>query len=205
MVTVTEYDEVRDGQRHFRSLLDSLSRPGPINALDGVDFTSSPRLNKGSALVAFALLNADASFYLVNMTPEDVAFLAGNTRANAVPIEQASFIFCDGQQHPDVLEDAPCGSLAYPDAGATIVVQVDALSEDPLPGGLKLTLRGPGVDGSAAVFVRSLNPDLLLALQAGNAEFPLGIDAIVTCDGGERGEPRVLGIPRTAKLSWEPC
>ena len=82
---------------------------------------------------------------------------------------------------------------------------MDALSQSPLPGGLKLKLQGPGIDGSAWVYVRHLNPDLLLALQARNSEFPLGIDAIVTCDDGGSGSPRVLGIPRTAKVAWEAC
>jgi len=197
------YDEVRHSQLHFRALLDSMSFPGRINTLEPVDFSPSPSLNKASALVAFALLNGDVSFHLVNMTDEDTTYLASYTRARAVPIGEATFVFARGAETPDALEGAPCGTLAYPDTGATIVIQVDALSNEPLSGGLKVTIAGPGAGPSASVYLKSINPDFLLALQARNAEFPLGIDAIVTCDDGKSGPARVLGIPRTARLSWE--
>ena len=205
MIREVTYDEVFHAQRHFRSILDSMSRPGKINCLDPVEFTPPAGLNKASVLVAFALLNGDASFHLVNRNEEDAAYLSANTRSEAAPIEDAAFIFAGGQEPPEALEGANCGSLTYPDTAATIVIQVDALSQSPLPGGLKLKLQGPGIDGSAWVYVRHLNPDLLLALQARNSEFPLGIDAIVTCDDGGSGSPRVLGIPRTAKVAWEAC
>ena len=49
MNRVLAYDEVFHAQRHFRSLLDSMSRPGTIERLDPVDFSPSPHLNKASA------------------------------------------------------------------------------------------------------------------------------------------------------------
>ena len=131
---------------------------------------------------------------------------SGDDQARVALIEaDAAFIFAGGQAAPDALEGAHCGSLSYPDTAATIIIQVDALSDQPLPGGLKLTLQGPGIEHSASVYLRPLSADLLLALQARNAEFPLGIDAIITCDERGSGDPRVLGIPRTARLAWESC
>lgn len=206
MIRERAYDPIFHSQSHFRAILHAMSRPGTISGLDRVELTSAERLNSASAMVAFALLNADASFHLVNMSDIDAEYLSANTRAGAVPIEEAAFIFTGGEEPPATLEGANCGSLAYPDTGATIVIQVDALSPSPLPGGgLKLMLEGPGVNGRSCVYVRALSTDLLLALQARNAEFPLGIDAIVTCDDGGAGRPCVLGIPRTAKVSWESC
>jgi alpha-D-ribose 1-methylphosphonate 5-triphosphate synthase subunit PhnH len=204
MVRETLYDEVLHAQRHFRSLLDSMSRPGKINALDPVELTPPPGLNRASVLVAFALLNADVSFHLLNMSDADAAYLTANTRARLAPIEAAAFVFTDGQSGPGGVEGINCGTLSYPDTSATIVIQVDALSREPLPGGLKLTLEGPGIATTACVYVRRLNPDLLLALQARNAEFPLGIDSVLTCDD-ERGVAQVVGIPRTARVVWESC
>jgi alpha-D-ribose 1-methylphosphonate 5-triphosphate synthase subunit PhnH len=162
-------------------------------------------LNRASALVAFALLNADVSFHLVNASEADASYLAANTRARIAPIDHATFIFANGTEPAGILEGANCGTLPYPDTSATIVIQVDALSGQSLCGALKLTMTGPGVDGAADVYVRGLGADLLLALQARNAEFPLGIDAILTCDDKGSGEPRVLGLPRTARLAWEQC
>jgi len=199
------YDDVHHAQQHFRSILDSLARPGTIQPLDPVVLTPTSHLNSASVLVAFALLNADVSFHLVDMHDEDAAYLTANTRADAGPIEDAAFVFVGGAAPADALEGASCGSLLYPDTSATLVIQVDALSDRPLPGGVKLTLQGPGVADRAVVCAHGLSPDLLLALQARNAEFPLGLDAIVTCDDGGSGAPRVVGIPRTSRLSWESC
>jgi alpha-D-ribose 1-methylphosphonate 5-triphosphate synthase subunit PhnH len=204
MVRETLYDEVLHAQRHFRSILDSMSRPGKINTLDPVELTPPPGLNRASVLVAFALVNADVSFHLLNMNDVDAAYLTANTRARFAPIEAASFVFADGHNAPGGLEGINCGTLTYPDTAATIVIQVEAMSLAPLAGGLKLTLEGPGIQTTACLHVRRLNPDLLLALQARNAEFPLGIDSVLTCDD-ERGVPQVAGIPRTAKVSWESC
>src|SRR5262249_25710311 len=203
MVRETAYDEVRDAQRHFRSILDSLARPGVISVLDPVTLTPPPSLNAASVLVAFALLDADVSYHLVNMGVNEDAYLRTNTRAASKAIAEAHFVFADGSGPADLLEGVHCGSLTYPDTAATLILQVDVLSSDPIAGGLKLTLTGPGVETQAAVHVRHLNPDLLLALQARNAEFPLGIDTIVTSDDGGSGPPRVLGIPRTTTVSWE--
>src|SRR5262245_23663581 len=204
MVRETVYDEVFHAQRHFRSLLDSMSRPGKINALDPVDLSPPPHLNRASVLVAFALLNVDVSFHLLSMSDGDETYLTTNTRARVAPIEAATFVFTNGENTPGALEGINCGTLTYPDTAATIVIQVEALSPEPLTGGLKLTLEGPGIETSACVYVRRLTPDLLLALQARNAEFPLGIDSVLTCDD-ERGVPQVVGIPRTAKVSWQRC
>jgi alpha-D-ribose 1-methylphosphonate 5-triphosphate synthase subunit PhnH len=206
MIRELAYDPVLHSQSHFRSILEAVSRPGTIRELEAVELAPAPGLDTASSLVAFALLNADVSFHLVNMSDVAAEYLSTNTNAAASSIEQAAFIFTDGAAPPAAtLEGANCGTLNYPDTAATIVIQVEALSPDPLPGALMLTLEGPGVDGRSIVSVRGLSADLLLALQARNAEFPLGIDAIVTCDDGRARCPRVLGIPRTARVSWEAC
>jgi len=203
MVRETVYDEVLHAQQHFRSILESLSRPGRLVVLAPVAITPPPHLNAASVFVAFALLDAEVSFHLVDMTVDDEAYLKANTRAQAKPIESATFVFAGGSSPAGTLEGIHCGSLSYPDTAATLVLQVESLSHEPIPGGLKLTLAGPGIETRASVHVRGLNPDFLLALQARNAEFPLGIDTIVACDDRGSGEPRLLGIPRTTSVSWD--
>jgi alpha-D-ribose 1-methylphosphonate 5-triphosphate synthase subunit PhnH len=65
-------------------------------------------------------------------------------------------------------------------------------------------LEGPGILGTTTIFVRGMNPDLLLALQARNAEFPLGLDSILTFVDGP-GTPCVAALPRTTRVTWENC
>jgi len=205
MIRETAYDEVFHAQRHFRSLLDSLSRPGTINDLSPVLCTPPDGLYTATALVAFALMNADVSFHLVNMPEAVAAYLTANTNAKAAPIEAAAFVIANGHESPEAIEGASCGTLAYPDTSATLILQVKALSQAALAGCTKLTLQGPGIDGRAEVFAGPLNVDLLLVLQARNAEYPLGIDTILTADRRGSGRPRVLGLPRTTKVSWQIC
>src|SRR5215475_13550764 len=110
MVRETLYDEVFHAQRHFRSLLDSMSRPGKINALEPVDLTPPPNLNRASVLVAFALLNADVAFHMLNMGDADADYLTANTRARVAPIGAAAFVFTNGVNPPGALEGINCGT-----------------------------------------------------------------------------------------------
>lgn len=204
MIREAAYDEVFDAQKHFRSLLDSTARPGKISRLDPVKLDPPSGLHRASALVAFALMDAESAFHTVNMNGGEAAYLTANTNARAAAIEDASFLFAQGNESPDFLENADCGTLLYPDSGATLVLQVKNASTAPLTDALKLTLQGPGIDGLATIFVRGLNPDLLLAIEARNAEFPLGLDSILTFND-ESGAPAIAALPRTTHIAWEYC
>ena len=204
MVRETAYDEVFDAQKHFRSILDSMSRPGKVKRLDVVPLTPPPALNAASVLAALALMDADVTFHAFHDEHGEAAYLAANTRAGAAPMESAAFLFAHSSDGPEALESANCGSLNYPDTSATLILQVDAVSPEPLTGGLRLSLEGPGVDGRRVLYVRGMNPNLLLALQARNAEFPLGIDTLLAF-ADETGTPCVAGLPRTTRVTWETC
>lgn len=207
MVREIACDEVFDAQKHFRSLLDSVARPGKINRFDPVRLSPPPGLNEASVLIAFALMDADSTFDVVGASQGEGVYsfsnyLAANTNARRKEIEHAHFIFAQGTETPDFLESADCGTLLYPDTAATVVLQVIDASPEPRGSGLKLTLEGPGVDGTSVLFVRGLSEDLLLALQARNAEFPLGLDTILAFVDPS-GAPCVAALPRTTRVSWE--
>jgi alpha-D-ribose 1-methylphosphonate 5-triphosphate synthase subunit PhnH len=204
VVREVAYDEVFDAQKHFRSLLDSVARPGKINRLDPVRLEPPAGLNAASILVAFALMDADSTFEAVNMSAGAGAYLSANTNARRTDTEGAHFLFADGSESADFLDSADCGTLLYPDTAATAVLQIAEASNAPQKDALKLMLEGPGVDGAATLYTRGLNPDVLLALQARNAEFPLGIDTILTFIDGS-GAPCVAGLPRTTRVAWEAC
>lgn len=201
----TAYDHVFHAQRHFRSILEAVSRPGTIVRLDDVPCRPPAGLSRASALIGFALLNADVSFHLVGYSTADAAYLVENTRSRECPIEDASFIFARGTEHGDILEGASVGTLPYPDTSATLILQVDALSAGAVPGGLAVRLEGPGQAAPVTIHAAGVSPDLLLALQARNLEFPLGLDTIVTHTDQATGTACVVGIPRTTRLSWDVC
>ena len=202
MVREVRYDEVFDAQRHFRSVLDSVARPGKINRLHSVELEPPSGLNAASVLVAFTLMDATSTFHAVHMDRGESGYLALNTGARWTEIGDAQFLFAAGEETPEFLDSANCGDLIYPDTAATVILQIADASTTPLASGLTLALEGPGIDGTAMLFVRGLSADLLLALQARNAEFPLGLDSILTFADGA-GCPCVAALPRTARVSWE--
>lgn len=204
MVREIRYDEVFDAQKHFRALLDSTARPGKINVLDPVMLQTPSGLNDPSALVAFVLMDASSTFDVIGMPREVAEYLAINTNARHVETEKAHFIFARGSETPDFLDSADCGTLLYPDTGSTVVLQLENIATEPLPGSLRLALEGPGIDGKTAFYASGLNPDLLLALQARNVEFPMGIDTILTF-ADRTGAPAIAALPRTTRVSWEIC
>ena len=205
MIREVAYDEVFDSQKHFRSLLDSVSRPGKINRLDTVRLDPPPGLNTASVMIAMALLDADSTFDVIGMSDQAASYIRENTGARRTRVEHAHFLFADGTETPDFLDSAHCGTLLYPDTAATVVLQAAGLSSaDAIAGGLRLTLLGPGIEGTTSLFVKGVNVDLLLALQARNAEFPLGLDTLLTF-GDTEGTPYVAALPRTAHVTWEAC
>lgn len=204
MIREVAYDETFDAQRHFRSLLDSMARPGKINRLEPVRLDPPAGLNTASVLVAFALMDADSTFEVVNMAHGAGSYLSANTNARRTDTEHANFIFAQATEPAEFLDSADCGTLLYPDTAGTVVLQVADASSEPLANGLKLTLEGPGINGVATLYVRGLSADVLLALQARNAEFPLGLDTILTFVDPS-GAPCVAGLPRTTRVAWEGC
>jgi alpha-D-ribose 1-methylphosphonate 5-triphosphate synthase subunit PhnH len=208
----TAYDPVFDAQEHYRLLLDAMARPGTINVLPRLPLTPPQGLPAASALVGFALLNSDVTFYAASGDAETITnYLAVNTSASPVSKEEADFVFAAGSSTAALITDMKTGTLPYPEEGATLILAVEALAGEakglgspakengqPAIPALALSLKGPGVKGSKTIFVAGLGLGLMEALQQCNAEFPLGIDLILA-DPGDR----IACIPRSSKLGWE--
>jgi alpha-D-ribose 1-methylphosphonate 5-triphosphate synthase subunit PhnH len=241
----TTYDPVFDAQEHYRLLLDAMARPGKINILPRLSLTvpaaaaagisgaaagasslsGSRVFTDAAALVGFALLNADVSFF-VDGPGADVAsrYLLMNTSARPAALEEADFVFASGHASAVLVEAMKKGSLPYPEEGATLVLSAGALATEPSglgAGGaglngaghkgagedaagrqpvsdLALTLQGPGIAGKKMLFVRGLNAALVEGLQQSNSEFPLGVDVILT-----DGDGRMACIPRSSRIHWQ--
>jgi alpha-D-ribose 1-methylphosphonate 5-triphosphate synthase subunit PhnH len=206
----TVYDPVFDSQEHYRLLLDAMARPGTINVLPRIPLTPPAGLPAAAALVGFALLNSDITFYAEGKDAATLTrYLAVNTSARAVSKGEADFIFAGGGSPATLIAGIKTGTLSYPEEGATLVAAVDAMAgeaqglgpREGLPAGmpaLALTLKGPGVAGSKTFFVAGLNVALLEALVECNSEFPLGIDLILA-DPADR----IACIPRSTKVIFE--
>jgi alpha-D-ribose 1-methylphosphonate 5-triphosphate synthase subunit PhnH len=196
------YDQVFDAQKHYRTLLQCTARPGSIAQLDDVLLDVAPPLNRAAALIALTLLSADSTFYLSQREGLAEDFLRRETLAKPAAAEQADFLFITDPSHIEDLELARAGSLAYPEQGATAVVQIAAISPAPMTNSLRLTFKGPGIETETSVFVLGASEALFQMLRRRNAEFPLGVDAYLTCDSLSAG-PCVLALPRSTQVRWE--
>jgi alpha-D-ribose 1-methylphosphonate 5-triphosphate synthase subunit PhnH len=192
------YDPVFDAQRHYRQLLDCMSRPGKLNRLDKMDLQVPNGIHEGAALVAFALLNADVTFFAAGPDADHInAYLKTQTFGRPAPAGEADFLFLPSA---DALwiNQAKRGTLPYPEEGATLVLSVDALlSEVELPArGLTLALSGPGIEKERQLSVAGLSKEFFIAWTACNQEFPLGVDLILADPQG-----RIGALPRSTQIN----
>jgi alpha-D-ribose 1-methylphosphonate 5-triphosphate synthase subunit PhnH len=202
IAAIKPYDPVFDGQKHYRTLLQCTARPGTIGQLDDVVMAVPPQLNRATVFIALGLFSADSSFC---MSPDDdlaAEFLQKETAAKPVAEDTADFVIVKDAGVLNGVRHARQGTLPYPDTGATVIVQVGALSPAPIPGGLRLTLTGPGIETEAVAVVQGAPEALFDLLQLRNTEFPLGIDTFLTCDSLSAG-PCVMALPRTTRVRWE--
>jgi alpha-D-ribose 1-methylphosphonate 5-triphosphate synthase subunit PhnH len=198
MHTELNYDTVFDAQQHFRLLLDSMSRPGKINDFPVIDMLPPEGLNQASALAGFALLNADVTYFIAGEDKQDIAhYLLVNTGAQQAAISEADYIFLPEGYEDFGLEAARIGIPTYPEDSATFIAGAALISEQPHEGALALTLRGPGVNGEAEVFVSGLSSAFLDFVKLQNAEYPLGTDLVIA----DR-DNHILCIPRTNKFTY---
>lgn len=198
MIRETSYNEIFDAQRHFRTVLDSMSRPGKINRFAPIALTPPPGLHKASAYVALALLNADVAFHLAGFSAAEESYLRANTNSRLDGAGKADFLFLRGDGDASAIEAAKVGIATYPETGATAVIQVDHIGKSSATGGVQLTLEGPGIESREFVFITGLRPELLAALKAKNTEFPLGVDAMLVS-----ADECLLCLPRTTRMTWQ--
>lgn len=190
-----QYDEIFDAQEHYRLVLDSMARPGKINLMPKLELTTPGGIHTAGALVGFALLNSDVSFYVDGPAAGDVTlYLLVNSSARPAEIDEADFVYLDGTAAAENLYRLKTGTLPYPENSATVIAAVEELGGET---GLMLTLSGPGVDGERQLAVSGLGTAFLEALVTINAEFPLGIDLVLTDPAG-----RIACIPRSSRVRW---
>lgn len=198
MIRETVYDEIFDAQRHFRTLLDSMSRPGKINRFAPLALTPPDDLPRATAYVAFALLNADVAAHTVGYAASAESYFRANTQCRLESASLADFIFMSGEGEVAAINEAKVGIPTYPETGATVVLAVNHIGKSSSTGGVQLILEGPGIETREILFVTGLRAELLAALKAKNAEFPLGIDAVLVS-----ADECVICLPRTTRVTWE--
>lgn len=178
-------DSVADSQAVFRAVLDAMSRPGTVHAVQALAEPPAP-LHRATAAVLLTLADADTPVWLDSAAAAARAWVAFHCGAPASGLADAAFAIA---LQPVDMAGLHAGTDEAPERGATLVLQVAALGE-----GQAWLLSGPGVQHEAALRVDGL-PDGFADAWARNAAlFPRGVD-VVLCAGD-----RLAALPRTVAL-----
>jgi alpha-D-ribose 1-methylphosphonate 5-triphosphate synthase subunit PhnH len=186
-------DPVHDAQAAFRAVMDALARPGRIRPLDA-GLTPPAPLTPELAAVALALTDADTPVWLdatLADAPEVAAYLRFHTGAPLTddPARAAFALVREPARCPALGRFAP-GTPAYPDTSTTLILALDAITS-----GAGLHLTGPGIAGSARMALTPLPAGFVGQLAENRADFPLGVDLILTAPG------QVAGLPRSTVVT----
>jgi alpha-D-ribose 1-methylphosphonate 5-triphosphate synthase subunit PhnH len=196
MTTVKELppgfaDKVKSAQSTFRSVMDALARPGSVQRIVAAAGTPLPMM-RGTAAIALTLFDHDTPIWLdaaMSATSDLAKWLKFHTGAPVVQdCSICSFaLIGDAGGLPD-LDRFSFGSNEYPDRSTTLILQLESLGE-----GDTIELRGPGIDGIAAMRAAIEPPDLFDRLAINEKLFPRGIDVVLVADD------RIVAIPRTTR------
>jgi alpha-D-ribose 1-methylphosphonate 5-triphosphate synthase subunit PhnH len=151
---------------------------------------SAPGLSAAATAVVLTLVDGDARLWAA--PPLASPALEGWLRfwCGAAPeADPARAAFAVGRWS-DLAAGGPWaqGTSAYPDRSATLIVEVDALTE-----GAGATLRGPGVETAHRLKVRGVDASFWADRAAARAAFPRGTDVILTAGD------RLAALPRTLR------
>lgn len=185
-------NKVKDSQRVFRKILDSLSRPGKIVAMD-TTFAYRTMLLDETMDILMTLLDREVTFHLVGEDAATIEEIEIRTLARAARLEDADYIII-----PKVTEQtglavafrqAKKGTLLDPNYNATVILETEAISTD-----ATYVLSGPGIKECEWVDITGAN-HWIAARNEAVTEFPLGIDCFIVDQGGS-----CIGLPRTTVL-----
>lgn len=166
----------------FRGVMEALARPGKLCTVTGVE-PPAP-LSKAAGCVLLTLCDTDTPVFLAGdaNNPAVRAWLAFHTGAPLAGPSNCMFALglWDALKP---LSPYPIGTPEYPDRSATLIVECPRLTQ------AGATLKGPGIKTQA-----SLSLPEVAAFQMNRAQFPLGLDFILTSGN------QIAGLPRSTEV-----
>jgi len=176
-------------QHTFRAALMALAHPGRIVSVDPA-LEAPPPLDIATAALGLALLDHETALWLDGRLQTAAAYFRFHCGCPVAPVVGgAQFAMLADLRALPPLAEFRQGSDEYPDASATLILQVDELVEEG-----PLQLSGPGIAGVTRLGVGGLAAGFWRDWPANNAAFPRGVDVFFT-----RGS-RLCGLPRTTSV-----
>lgn len=204
MTKVELFDAVNHTQQIYRKLLDCMARPGKVNSIEPylVQEDHESLFPKPLLSLAYTLVDREVSFHVISDLKEKAEqYIYWQTFSQAAELHEAHYVFI-GKQLGDseiqsVMNEVKAGTLEDPHLSATILIQVNTLTDSP-GDGMKLKLTGPGIQGTREVYADGMPSAWIAERKKRNSEFPLGVDMILTTSSGE-----IMAIPRTTLIEKE--
>lgn len=200
-------DPVHAAQQTFRALLGAMAEPGRVHALPGAaiaglapaDAELRPPLDIALAATLLTLLDADTPVHLAGALDTDdtrawLRFHTG-TSASSQAAAMTAARACDVDAA--LWNALDPGTDEAPQSGATLFVEVQALSDQPLEDAVALKLRGAGIETSRDLAVAGLPAAFWRWRTALRSELPRGVDLVLLCGA------RLAAIPRSTHVESE--
>ena len=184
---------VTDAQSAFHAVMHAMANPGRIYPLDRTAMPPLP-LTPELGIIAATLLDHDATVWCdaaIKASESATAWLTFHTGAPRVEnADAAQFALVSDVTLLPPLAAFSQGHAEFPDRSTTIVLAVASLKS-----GQGLVLKGPGINGELVSRVDGLPQDFIRQWRDNGAQYPLGVDLVLVCDGS------VAALPRTARIS----
>ncbi len=184
-------DPSAESARCFRVLLNAMSRPGLVQPITA-GLPSAGGLNPASVMIALTLCDHESPVWLDASAGDEAADYIRFHCGAPITADTSAAAFGFFAACPDrhVLNSFAIGSPDYPDASATLVIQVEDLSNG--PDGVMLT--GPGIETVHRLAATGLPDGFWTWLNTSDRSFPLGIDIILA------GPNCLTALPRTVRV-----
>lgn len=186
-------DPVTEAQSVFHAVMHAMANPGRIQPLLRAA-TPPPPLSAELGTVAATLLDHDTTVWCDAEIAADgnacdwLVFHTGAPRVDEA--SQAQFALVGNVAALPKLAVFSQGEPEFPDRSTTVVLAVASLA-----GGQGFALKGPGIDGERVFHVDGLPQDFIEQWRENGAQYPLGVDLVLVCDGA------LAALPRTTRIT----
>ncbi len=198
-----QLDFVHDLQQTYRAMVRTMAFPGTTVDLSptATRIEPVPPVNAVLMLLSMVLVDSEVSFTIDSANSgSDGRIISEVTGGRMRPPAEAAFLFVtnDAVNPIETIRAASVGTLVDPHLGATILCEVDYLT-DPSGGGTtfdrdSITLSGPGIESTRRL-VGTWPAEWIAERNRKNVEYPLGVDLFLV---DRRGH--MAALPRTTQV-----
>lgn len=184
------HDPVFGSQTAFRQIMAAMSSPGKISHIPA-DLSGAPDgLSPAAAATILTLCDYETPIFFGRKSSGYMSWIKFYTGAFAIESPRdAKFALLDGHDPSHPFHQFHQGDDRYPDLSATLIIECKAIT-----GGPRIRLTGPGIQVATEIAPSGLYASFWQELAANNAQFPLGVDVILTA-GHE-----FLALPRSIRI-----